>query len=254
LLALLLISGSAFPAFAGADLPDPDPSVRPIPYGVFHRSREYCRPKNRRLKLCQKVEISLPVFGRDAPVFTREIAGRLSLYLKDYEKSDPVRDVEEVIGDYEGVVGGEWYDTLEVDLYARTPSTYTLRLTRSEYSGGAHGSFTVMFLNFLPGREAPVKISECFRSGSGKRLLKIAEHHYRREHGLTPNTPLTADGWFEKRFVTAENFAFTSRGILFLYNQYEIKPYAAGLTTFLLPYEALHGIIDPDGPLAFALK
>ena len=253
-MAAVLVSGWGGSGFAGSDLPDPDLSVRSIPHGLLHRSREYCRSKKRELKLCEKEEITLPVFGREAPPFTREIAARLAPYLHDYEKSDPVREVEEAIGDYGGVVGGKWYDALKADLYARTPSTYTLRLTRSEYSGGAHGSFTVVFLNVLPGREAPVKLSECFRSGSGKRLLKIAEHHYRREHGLAPNTPLKADGWFEERFVLAENFAFTSRGILFLYNQYEIKPYAAGLTTFLLPYGALRGIIDPDGPLAFALK
>jgi hypothetical protein len=65
---------------------------------------------------------------------------------------------------------------------------------------------------------------------------------------------LTEDEWFEERFILPENFAFTSRGILFLYNQYEIKPYSSGLSTFLLPYEALRGIIDPAGPLAFVLK
>jgi hypothetical protein len=206
------------------------------------------------LKLCKKEEITLPVFGREAPAFTREIAERLAPILKDYEKSDPVREVEEALPDYEGVVGGEWYDTLEAALYASTPSTYTLRLIRSGYSGGAHGYFSVAFLNFLPGRQAPVRLAECFLPGSEAQLTRIAESYYRRQHGLLPDQPLTEDEWFEERFILPENFAFTSRGILFLYNQYEIKPYSSGLSTFLLPYEALRGIIDPAGPLAFVLK
>jgi hypothetical protein len=236
------------------DLPPPDPSVRSIPHGTLHRQREYCRPKNRKLKLCKKEEITLPVYAKEAPPFTREIARRLGPYLREYEASDPVKEVEEAFPDYEGLVGGEWYDTLSIGLYARTPTTYTLELDRSGYGGGAHGYYTVTFLNLLPGREAPVRLAECFRPGSEKRLLGIAEAYYRRQHGLPPGQPLTEEEWFEDRFVLSESFALTSGGILFLYNQYEIKPYSSGLTTFLLPYHALHGIIDPSGPLAFALK
>jgi hypothetical protein len=246
--------GLSLVLFAGSDLPDPDPSVRSVPHGTLHRLREYCRPKNRELKLCKKEEITLPVFGKDAPAFTREIPGRLAPYLKEYEASDPVKEVEEAIGDYEGLVGGEWYDALTIGLYARTPATYTLRLDRGGYGGGAHGYYTVEFLNYVPGREAPVRLDECFRPGTRKRLLEIAERRYRKEHGLSPSAPLTEDEWFEDRFVLAESFALSSRGILFLYNPYEIKPYAAGLTTLFLPYGEIREIVAPQGPLAFLLK
>ncbi len=248
------IVAAALRSVTAEDLPPPDPSVRSIPHGTLHRQREYCRPKNREWTLCKKEEITLPVYGKEAPPFTREIARRLAPYLKEYEASDPVKEVEEAFPDYPGDVGGKWYDALSIGLYARTPATYTLELDRSGYGGGAHGYYTVEFLNLLPGREAPVRLAECFRPGSRAKLLKIAERHYRLEHGLAPHTPLTEDGWFEERFVLAEQFALTSRGILFLYNQHEIKPYAAGLTAFLLPYRALRGIIDPRGPLAYLLK
>jgi len=43
-------------------------------------------------------------------------------------------------------------------------------------------------------------------------------------------------------FLRTEGF-FTDKGLKFLYNVYEIKPYASGITELEIPYEDLKGIL-----------
>ena len=59
--------------------------------------------------------------------------------------------------------------------------------------------------------------------------------------------------WFENRFVLPKNFAITTRGLLLSYNIYEVTPYIVDPPEFLLPYSQIRSLIDPKGPLAFAL-
>jgi hypothetical protein len=52
-------------------------------------------------------------------------------------------------------------------------------------------------------------------------------------------------GYFfeNQRFILNDNFVLTQKGIKFLFNVYEIKPYTAGITELEIPYEKLNGIL-----------
>ncbi|NJK82479.1 MAG: DUF3298 domain-containing protein [Saprospiraceae bacterium] len=43
-----------------------------------------------------------------------------------------------------------------------------------------------------------------------------------------------------------DNFALTSEGVAFMFNPYEIAPYAMGQQQFTIPYTALQAIAKPN--------
>ncbi len=164
------------------------------------------------------------------------------------------KELYNTLKDMESAMTGEWYEKRSVSLFAQTSSTYTLIVNSSGYTGGAHGFISTAFLNYTPGGKKALTLSDLFIRDSNQTLRRMAERYYRHSVGLSSHAPLTREGWFENRFTLAQEFAITPRGLLFVYNQYEIKPYAAGQTSLMLPYALVRPLIDPQGPLAFALR
>jgi hypothetical protein len=64
---------------------------------------------------------------------------------------------------------------------------------------------------------------------------------------LSESDPLNGEkgGLFENQIRHNGNFAVTGSGIGFLYNQYDIAPYAAGQITVDLSFDELKGILKP---------
>jgi hypothetical protein len=50
------------------------------------------------------------------------------------------------------------------------------------------------------------------------------------------------------------NFSVTPIGIKFLYNQYEIKPYAAGITELFIPYAQIKSLLRPNSVVTQFIK
>jgi len=50
-------------------------------------------------------------------------------------------------------------------------------------------------------------------------------------------------------FKLTANFAITKEGLKFLYNPYEIAPYALGQQEIIIPYAALGELIKPNSLL-----
>lgn len=145
---------------------------------------------------------------------------------------------------------GTWEDMGSVEIFATTPQTFTLAHNYYSYTGGAHGSNSTRFANYKIGDDTPLKLEDIFIKDYKPQLLQIAEQHYREINNITPTQSLEELGWFENRFVLASEFAITNEGIYWLYGNYEIKAYAYGETTFLLPYDKIKPLIAKDSVIA----
>ena len=218
-------------------------------------SEKYCKAFKAEKRFCKAKKLTyIDANVTDLPAFLKGLGAYITPILKEYKENDLKNDVLSTIKEFNGDVTGEWYDETAIALFSKTPSTYTLSNTSNGYSGGAHGYYRITFGNYDIQTQKKLTLEALFIADSNKTLHTIALNYYRQTRGLKPTESLVDDGWFENRFMLAENFAITPRGIYFLYNQYEIKSYADGLTEFLLPYSALHNIINPRGVLAFALQ
>ncbi len=218
-------------------------------------NESYCKYVEAEKKLCNEKEISyIDYSDPDIPVFLSNLETHLKQTLKVYHEDNLKKSTLSSLKESAGDISGEWYNKSIIDLFSKTPLTYTLSNTVTGYTGGAHGHYGLDFTNYSLKTHKTIALDELFIADSNQTLHNIALSHYKDIFGIKKNQTLQDDGWFNNEFILAENFALTPQGIYFLYNQYEIKAYSYGLTEFMLPYSKLYSIIDPNGILGFTLK
>jgi hypothetical protein len=211
---------------------------------VCNSDQSFCLEK--KLSTYDAAESSFPAeLEAFRPLFAHEVSSYYDDNISE-ELLSSLKDIPDISGDY--------YRHSDITLFAMTPETLTLAHEISSYEGGTHGSDEMIYENFLRSNATPLTIDRLFKPNSDKKLLTIAEHYYRLTYNIPDHKNMQYDGWFNPSFVLADNFAITPNGLLFLYNPYEIKPYADGMTSFMLPYSAIKSLIDPYGPLRFTKK
>lgn len=105
------------------------------------------------------------------------------------------------------------------------------------YEGGAHGNYgTGMYCLDVVNKKV-LTLRDVVTIDS-LTLQPILERNFRLQAGIKPNGPLT-DILFENHLATTENFYFTSNGIGFIYNPYEVAAYALGTINVFVPYKDL---------------
>ncbi len=115
------------------------------------------------------------------------------------------------------------------------------------YLGGAHpGSYhwTVNY-NFTTGQ--PLSLANLFTPGAPY-LERIADYCVD-----DLNARLEFDIWMDGAAPEPENYqvwALTYDGLLVVFDEYQVAPYAAGPQQVLVPYDVLADLLHPQGPLA----
>ena len=218
-------------------------------------SHKYCKQTSKEHSLCKSKKLNyIDYEDTDLPSFLKGLKNILKPVVDKYKNSDLKHSTLSDIKDFNSDISGDWYDEASITLFAKTVTTYTLATTSSGYSGGAHGYYSVHYDNYSTDTQQALRLDDLFIKDYKKELIQITQSHYKRTHELQPRQSLQDDGWFENKFLLAENIAITPEGLYFHYNSYEIKPYAAGHTTFLLPYSEIRSIINPQGPLRFTFQ
>ena len=115
------------------------------------------------------------------------------------------------------------------------------------YLGGAHPGSYHWSLNydFTTGQE--LSLGDLFVPGSAY-LERIAE--YCKERLVEQ---LDFDIWEDGAAPTPENYqvwVMTSGGLLIIFDEYQVAPYAAGPQQVIVPYDILVDMIHPQGPIA----
>ncbi len=107
------------------------------------------------------------------------------------------------------------------------------------YYGAAHGGGTTETFNFDLHSGKVLGLSNILQAGYGKELKRIAEKFFIAENG--------AEGWDftpgAGDFELAYNISFTRKGMVFVYDAYEIGSYAAGAPSMCIPWEELKKLI-----------
>ena len=84
-----------------------------------------------------------------------------------------------------------------------------------------------------------IQLSDILKPGSAMRLNQIGEPLFVKQYG--------EDGWnFEPgHFEFNSNYAIMPGGLIFLFGQYEIGSYAAGMPEVFLPFKSIEELIKP---------
>jgi len=123
------------------------------------------------------------------------------------------------------------------------------------FEGGAHGHTLSFFFNWNTKARKSIELADILKKGYQDSLNKVAESIFRKNEKITDSASLALDYFFkDNKFTLNNNFLITPVGIRFLYNQYEIKPYAAGQTNLLIPYAKIKSLLLPHTVVSQYIK
>ncbi|WDF79973.1 RsiV family protein [Mucilaginibacter sp. AW1-7] len=149
----------------------------------------------------------------------------------------------------------KWTVSAYAKVLMQDSSITTLEVGGYTYQGGAHGSSGTYFINWNTKANKSITLNDLFIDGYADKLKAIAEGIFRKEEKLSDTASLARDYFFkDNRFALNDNFSVTPIGLKFIYNQYEIKPYAAGITELFIPYSQIKTLLRPNSVVGKFIK
>jgi hypothetical protein len=126
-------------------------------------------------------------------------------------------------------------------------SLTTLEIDGYIFQGGSHGLSLTQFVNWNSKLNKRISLNDVLMDGYSVQLTKVGEKVFRTQEKLADTSSFAKDYFFkDAKFRLNDNYQITPLGIRFLYNVYEIKPYAAGQTDLLIPYSQIKSILRPN--------
>jgi hypothetical protein len=110
------------------------------------------------------------------------------------------------------------------------------------FTGGAHGNGYESHYLIDKKTGKTLGIGDFFMNE--KKLNALVDSYFRKSIGISQNENLQDAGWFiEGRLEPNNNFYFTDKKVVFVYNSYEIGPYSAGAPNVEIPISKVSDIL-----------
>jgi hypothetical protein len=133
-----------------------------------------------------------------------------------------------------------WYEESNTGISYQAQSTLCIFQSVDGYYGGAHPTGATRYRVFsLPDANEITDWRKLFTDTAA--VLKMAEEIFRNEKGLSPKVSLEEAGyWFNNnRFHLTDNFGLDTDGLFFMFNPYEVAPYAEGPIYISIPFQKI---------------
>lgn len=217
-------------------------------YQTFKQRADDCG--NKPDSACTVISIKYPVFSGESALNDTVMHHVTSLFRISEDEGKSLSALAE-----------QFMDTYHKDKHRQIPYTLStqvtvvrqdsnlvaMELSGYNFMGGAHGSSIISFINWNTATKHQITLADILTDGYEEPLTAIAEKIFRKQENLSDTASLKTDYFFtDGRFSLNHNYLITPVGIRFLYNQYEIKPYAAGQTSLLIPYTAIKSLLKPN--------
>lgn len=204
---------------------------------------------------CASYEITYPAFFSLPKSVVDSISEEINLSMDMGNPESVVRSFEsmggEFIKDYEqyhaefadSPMG--WYFDGEVEVDSFSNSLICMVASTSYYTGGAHGGYSTYFINIDPSTGKKITLRDKFKPGFEETLRQIAETLFHETYASADS--ISDDGFMfefpDGMFTLNNNYGFTRDGLKFIYNIYEIAPYAAGSQEIIIPYRDIRDLL-----------
>jgi hypothetical protein len=201
---------------------------------------------------CTTFEVNYPVFSNLDSATAKLIKAKIDAYVSmgnpDSEGWPLEKIADEFIKGYEEfskespeLATGSWYYKADINVETSVDTLISLSVNDEYFTGGAHGGAGSYFINVNPKNKKYFTLDNLLKPGYEPELTKEAEKAFRQVRELADTASFINNGFEfpENQFQLNENYGFTNSGITFVYNSYEVAPYAAGPTYIVVPYERL---------------
>ena len=211
---------------------------------------------------CFTIEVSYPQFldtnanslAKINRIIKKEVSHSLQSYQFEQNRDSATQSLDQIVKDIfftfneeieqNNLLPNSWVIELKGEQASETKNTLTILITEYSYLGGAHPNSYQTYLNFNRETGELIQLEEVISDPEA--VLEIAEQQFRETYDLSSEETLTKAGLFENKLVFPENFVMTKEGLIFLYNPYEIGPYAAGYYEFQISWERLEGLVNKN--------
>lgn len=123
---------------------------------------------------------------------------------------------------------------------------YTVyQVTTYSYTGGAHGATLVRYVNYDFDTSTVADKANTFTEGSDSLLLPAITSQLCSDFRVNSPAALRSVGINVDDLTVSPNFYFDDYEIVFVYNQYEIAPYALGIIKVRVPFFAIADALTP---------
>jgi len=145
-----------------------------------------------------------------------------------------------------------WYNyskSIESKSIFNKDGVLVCKIDTYDYTGGAHGNYASLFLNFdlLTGKQ--IHLKDLFNEGYEEELTRLLLAELEKSNKVTTEAELEEIGYFiTEPLSPTENFYLNEDGISFFYNVYEIAPYVMGTTTIKLSFQAVESLMKEINP------
>lgn len=136
-----------------------------------------------------------------------------------------------------------WYDTSNGNVITNTPTLLVVEVDNDGYWGGAHGGHSKRYLNWNPAENRKITLDDYVKTPAARaRLRNLLYSKAKKSLGSEINGS-------SKNFPISETFYVNSKGLTFVYDEYEIACYAAGMPTFTVTFSELNGSGNRSTPV-----
>lgn len=141
-----------------------------------------------------------------------------------------------------------WYYKSTLTVNVSADSLISIEADTEFFTGGAHGGYGTTFINLNPSTGEKITLADVLKPGYEEVLSKEGEADFREAQQLADTTSYSNAGFefSEDKFVLNDNYGFTKDGIVFVFNIYEIAPYALGAQEVHIPYTRLKEWLKKD--------
>jgi hypothetical protein len=138
---------------------------------------------------------------------------------------------------------------LEKDIVIENTMKNSISISSLIYSftGGAHpNTFKSLYsFNLIDGNE--ILLNNIIDTTKYDSFINYAEKSFRNSLNIHADSSFQSAGyWFDDGFYLPENFMIVESGLYFLYNAYEIAPYALGATELKLQFPNFEEYLSED--------
>lgn len=142
-----------------------------------------------------------------------------------------------------------WYQlNIANKIQFQNDSLLSYAVEYSDYTGGAHGSFRVTYVNVDLTDLVTLSEEDLFVPNYKKRLTDVLLSQLTEKYGVASPDLLIEQGFFTiDDIVPNNNFWMNEQGLHYSFNQYEVAPYAMGVIDVTIPYSKLTDILKSNG-------